>query len=187
MIYETLTEACHAWVESFDAIPMSAIEKINEYDIEHTGCDSIVEITPISVGDRCFINEGKWKDNYGTICKSNYRGEGNFLIDIDGENQKRIVSGDDIEIIDRDPFPIWGIMWAFPDQIDIEWATGEYLGPHLQEIADCGFRIYQSDDFGILLGIDGAGYNFYDAHWIPLYKARGLHWHKTDDTEKVTA
>lgn len=46
-------------------------------------------------------------------------------------------------------------------------------------MADCGFRIYESDDFGgYIFGIDGAGYDFYDAHWIPLYKARGLRWHK---------
>lgn len=28
------------------------------------------------------------------------------------------------------------------------------------------------------IGIDGAGYDFYEAHWIPLYEARGLHWHE---------
>lgn len=32
-------------------------------------------------------------------------------------------------------------------------------------------------------GIDGAGYNFYEAHWLPLYNARGLQWHDTE-TEK---
>ena len=28
------------------------------------------------------------------------------------------------------------------------------------------------------LGIDGAGYDFYDAHWVPLYRLRGFTWHK---------
>ncbi len=74
--------------------------------------------------------------------------------------------------------PVWGWMWTFGDGIDEEWATGEYLGPHIQEMADCGFRLYQSEDFRLIFGIDGAGYDFYEAHWIPLYRARGLKWHK---------
>ena len=31
--------------------------------------------------------------------------------------------------------------------------------------------------------IDGAGYDFYESHWIPLYKARGLQWHETETEE----
>lgn len=26
-----------------------------------------------------------------------------------------------------------------------------------------------------------ATYDFYEAHWIPLYKVRGLHWHKEEN------
>ena len=37
--------------------------------------------------------------------------------------------------------------------------------------------------FGYFFGIDGAGYSFYEEHWIPLYKARGLQWHKTEGEE----
>lgn len=44
-------------------------------------------------------------------------------------------------------------------------------------MSDCGFRIYKSEDYGYFFGIDGAGYSFYEEHWMPLYKARGLHWH----------
>ena len=47
-------------------------------------------------------------------------------------------------------------------------------------MADCGFRIYEQEDYGYIFGIDGAGYDFYEAHWIPLYKARGLKWHLTE-------
>ena len=31
--------------------------------------------------------------------------------------------------------------------------------------------------FGYIFGIDGAGYDFYEDHWIPLYKERGIQWH----------
>ena len=77
--------------------------------------------------------------------------------------------------------PAWGTVWTFGDDIDNEWLNGEYLGNHLLEMADCGFRIYEQEDLGYFFGIDGGGYNFFEEHWIPLYKARGLHWHKEDN------
>lgn len=68
--------------------------------------------------------------------------------------------------------PIWGWLWQFNDGFDSEWAK-----EHIHEISNCGFRIYKHENWGLFLGIDGAGYDFYEAHWIPLYKARGLKWH----------
>lgn len=49
-------------------------------------------------------------------------------------------------------------------------------------MSQCGFRIFKSFEFGYFFGIDGAGYDFYESHWLPLYEARGLMWHdpKTD-------
>ena len=76
---------------------------------------------------------------------------------------------------DPDPyyeFPAWGTMWAFDDICDIEWCQG-----HLEEMKECGFRIYESEDWEYVFGINGGGYDFYEAHWIPLYRARGLKWH----------
>ena len=32
-------------------------------------------------------------------------------------------------------------------------------------MADCGFRIYEQEDYGYIFGIDGAGYNFFDEHF----------------------
>ena len=72
--------------------------------------------------------------------------------------------------------PMWGTMWSFGDSIDDWW-----LEKNLDEMSQCGFRIFQSDTYGYFFGIDGAGYNFYEAHWIPLYKARGMQWHETED------
>ena len=51
----------------------------------------------------------------------------------------------------------------------------------MQIMANCGFRIYESEDYGYIFGIDGAGYDFYEAHWIPLYKAIGLKWHDNEE------
>jgi len=79
---------------------------------------------------------------------------------------------------DCDTLPIWGTMWAFGDNIDNDWIRGKFGQDGLQLMADCGFRIYESEDWGYIFGIDGCGYDFYEDHWIPLYKARGLRWHE---------
>ena len=71
-------------------------------------------------------------------------------------------------------YPMWSTMWQFNDCCDEQW-----LEDHVHDMAKLGFSIYLTD-YGYFFGIDGAGYNFYDAHWIPLYKLRGLHWHKED-------
>lgn len=47
----------------------------------------------------------------------------------------------------------------------------------IKKMSECGFRIYEHDEWGYFFGIDGCGYSFYDEHWIPLYKKRGLQWH----------
>ena len=72
--------------------------------------------------------------------------------------------------------PMWGTLWSFGDASDERWADES-----LDEIAACGFLVYETDDDEIFIGIDGAGYDFYEAHWIPLYKARGLEWHEEED------
>ena len=88
--------------------------------------------------------------------------------------QKLYKSGD--EIVEIAPsgkhkydtrFPIWSTMWSFNDFWDNVWLTEE---KNRKKMADCGFRIYKQEDYGYIFGIDGAGYDFYQAHWIPLYK-----------------
>lgn len=74
-------------------------------------------------------------------------------------------------------FPMWGTMWSFGDSADHWWLEEE---GNLQKMADCGFRIYEQKDYGYIFGIDGAGYDFYEAHWIPLYKACGFKWHSDE-------
>ena len=69
--------------------------------------------------------------------------------------------------------PMWGWMWTFDCRLDEGWARD-----NADILADCGFRTYEDQETGdIYIGIDGAGYDFYAEHWIPLYKARGLRWH----------
>lgn len=70
----------------------------------------------------------------------------------------------------------WGVMWTFEDPLDEDWAR-----QNIDTIRQCGFLVYDNELLGIVLGIDGGGYDFYESHWIPLYEARGLKWHKEQD------
>lgn len=124
MKFNTKYDACRQWVNSFNAIPSSVVDKLWEY----SGYDDFNEITPYTE--------------------------------------------EEIEEI-YDTFPMWGTMWSFGDIVD-EW----WLENNLEVMKECGFRIYESEDYGYVFGIDGAGYDFYEIHWIPLYNARGLRWHK---------
>ena len=46
-----------------------------------------------------------------------------------------------------------------------------------QEVADTGIYAIEIDG-ELILGIDGAGYDFYTNHWAKLYDALGYHWHE---------
>lgn len=78
-------------------------------------------------------------------------------------------------------FPMWGTLFNPKEKLDEDWIVN-----NLKKVKECGLRAFEYYPTGdIFLGVDGAGYNFYDNHWIPLYKARGLHWHEVE--EEVTA
>ena len=177
MIYDTLTEACRAWVNEFNFIPSSVIEKLAGANYE-----DIYEVTPPSKYDRVTVTCGKYRNQDGEIIKTNYRGENQSLILFDN-GKRHIVNNGDLNVVRDYQYPIWGTFFSFKESIDNDWISG-YFGNGLQALADCGFRVFESEDFGYVFGIDGAGYDFYEYHWIPLYKARGLHWHKKDDTKK---
>lgn len=98
------------------------------------------------------------------------------LMRLDPDGVREITPGRRDE--DARYLPMWSTMWSFGDSADDSWL--EKRGG-LELMAECGFRIYEQEDFGYLFGIDGAGYSFMDKHWIPLYKARGLRWHREEE------
>ena len=98
------------------------------------------------------------------------------LMRLDPDEVREITPGRRDE--DANYLPMWGTMWSFGDSADDYWLEEE---DGLELMAECGFRIYEQEDFGYLFGIDGAGYSFMDEHWIPLYKARGLRWHEKEE------
>lgn len=198
-----IKEATQKWVRGFNAIPQELIKKayFNEYYDE-----SFIEITPktyeCNVCGEQYTKKEAEEMEY--VCKCSmlsfedwlektkgYENYYEFKKDMqeNGFDRDEIIdeweeirdeyceyySNDLYEVEKYDVLPMWGTMWTFEKFIDKNWAR-----EHLESIASCGFRIYESDELGIILGIDGAGYDFYEAHWIPLYKCRGLRWHDTE-------
>lgn len=171
----SLLDAVHMWVDEFNAIPYAVVKKLVKLDI-----DSIHEITPPSKHDRIYITDGEHQGEEGEILRGSNDDDEVYVVELDGSREEVEISQDDFEVQHDGFLPMWGTMWTFGDSCD-DWWLEEKSG--LQAMADCGFRIYESDDFGYIFGIDGAGYDFYEAHWMPLYRARGLQWHDvaTDD------
>lgn len=160
----TISDAAHEWVGEMNAFPQDMIAKLMEFDI-----DSWREVTAKSVGKRVYVYEN---GAYGEITAYNEETE-EYTVELDNCDEVQ-VTNDDMELDNYDGLPMWGTLWQFGDGPD-DWWLEEEEGIRL--MSECGFRIYEHDEWGYFFGIDGAGYDFYEAHWIPLYKARGLRWH----------
>lgn len=168
----TLREAAELWVNrDMTAIPLSVVEKL----IKVSEYNDILEETPVSVGCRVWSDENR---DMGEVLKifekENEEGETEMfaVVCLDNEEDEIELPIEDLTREEEEGLPMWNTMWAFNDPCDQDWVED-----NLYTLAACGFRIYESEDFGYIFGIDGAGYDFYEDHWIPLYKARGLQWH----------
>lgn len=162
----TIREAAEMWVKEMNAYPYDMIEKLMHADM----CDW-QEVTVPRIGDRVYV----YDQDYGEIVKIKRNKDDEVIYSVKLDNGKTVRRKEgDIEV-DRDSLlPMWGTLWSFGDSADDYWL--EELGG-IQIMSECGFRIYESGEFGYFFGIDGAGYSFYEEHWVPLYKKRGLQWH----------
>lgn len=160
----TINDAAHEWVREFNAIQWDMINELMKHDI-----DSWHEVTTKSYGDRVYCYE---HNQSGEITAYDEETE-LYTVDLDnGEEVK--VEDSEMEVEYDSLLPMWGTLWSFGDSCDDWWLSDD---EGIRIMSNCGFRIYEHDEWGYFFGIDGAGYDFYEAHWIPLYKARGLHWH----------
>lgn len=188
----TFDEAVSKWVNEFNSIPQGMIEMLMRTDP-----DAWREITLPSRGYRVYVYElpervyvpgllGETPDGRpyeGTAHRGEitdcYDNE-TYRIRMD-DGEYIFVKSDDFDVEYDDTLPMWGVMWQFGDSCDEYWL--ECLDG-IRLMSECGFRIYEHDEWGYFFGIDGAGYSFKEAHWMPLYRARGLQWH---DKEAKTA
>jgi len=75
-------------------------------------------------------------------------------------------------------FPMWGYVFVPAYAFEASW-----FEDYADDVARCGFTVYETDEIGVYLGIQGAGYDFRQAHWLPLYDLRGLRWHDEEEKE----
>ena len=182
MLREGMTrrEATEIWVNGFNAFPTRMIAKLMEADF-----DDWCEVTRPAVGDRVYVQEtgsGEVVEIYRkALCK----------VKMDNGLTWRGHMGL-MEVEHDDGLPIWDTMWSFGDSCDEHWLEERERDSEggvtdgLTMMSQCGFRIFRSEEFGYFFGIDGAGYDFYESHWLPLYKARGLEWHDPKTDNEVT-
>lgn len=164
----TIEDATREWVNQFNAIPYGVCEKLLKLD-----CDGFTEVTVPTVGDRVYVYEPSPKgEYYGQIVKYDEENEV-YEVEYD-DNHIASLEQDEFEVERDDYLPMWGTLWTVSDSADEYWLS-DLDG--IRDLSECGFRVYEQDDFGYIFGIDGCGYSFFEAHWIPLYKKRGLQWH----------
>lgn len=161
----TIKDATELWVSRFDAVKQDMIARLMKYEP-----DTWREVTLPAVGDTAYIHA---TGDCGEIIEHDTE-SGDYRIKL-ADGVKIYAQAYDFEVLYDYALPMWGTMWSFDDSCDERWLA-EFGG--LELMSELGFRIYEHDDFGYYFGIDGAGYDFYEAHWIPLYRARGLEWHK---------
>lgn len=171
----TVREAAEEWVREFNSISRGMIEKLMQIDP-----GDWYEVTFPSEGDQVYVfapSEGG-KEHYGYIQSYDEESE-LYCIELD-DGKLLYAEEDDFEVVRDDCLPMWSTMWSMSDPCDNHWLENM---DGVRVMSDCGFRVYESEEFGFFWGIDGAGYSFMDEHFIPLYRARGLQWHDPD-TEK---
>lgn len=172
----TIKEATQYFIKDLNQIPQNVIEKLIQNDF-----DSLYELTYPTADEKIYSYEYNEELEViesmedGSVIVQNP----NYDEDTD-ETETIIISKDKYNFEHYDLLPMWGTMWTFKDSYD-----EEFVRENIKAVSDCGFRIYEHEDLGIILGIDGAGYDFYEAHWIPLYKAFGFRWHNDIAKEAI--
>ena len=81
------------------------------------------------------------------------------------------------ELMDQQREIMWSTLFEAKDNTIKDWI----LENSDKIISEAGFTIIDLSrenegeyETGVFLGVNGAGYDFYEAHWIPLYKIFGV-------------
>jgi len=163
----TKRDATVKWRSEMNAIQTDIILALHKADL-----DSWREVTAPTIGDQIYHYPD---EKSGEIVHVYETGERELDVDFDGKIET--VAIDDITVERDTMLPMWSTMWSFSDSADEHWIDDP---ANQMAMTDCGFRIYEHDDFGYFFGVDSNDI-FIDRVWLPLYEARGLQWHDRDE------
>ena len=152
----TKREAAEKWVSGFNAIPHSIFEALWTHAGGYEG-DGWNEVTKPCVGDRIgFTPEAVAAIFLGEV--TGIGGQGLYQITLDAHIEQLDYSGsvfyvpEDAIYVERDSqLPKCETMWSFGDSRDVDWLRES---GSLQRMSECGFRIYQHDEFGYFFGVN---------------------------------
>lgn len=153
-------KAAEAWVAQFTEVPGSVIEKMAKADETIDAFDSDTFRLVASPRIKC----------YG--CSATYEGKLSLAELLEALDRGQGVPcescrNDDLWDLGepKDAFPCgWGTLFA-PRRSDLQWFLD-----NKDAVAQLGFFVFESEDYGILLGPDAGGFDFYEAYWMPLYE-----------------
>ena len=115
--------------------------------------------------------------------------EGDAILDGDGDATNKLIfhhwecdscnRDDESEDVTHEELPHRGAVHGWPGaHCMCFWVTNSLIA---NKAAACGFLVYEPADFqGHILAIDGGGYDFHEAHWVPLYLALEFKWHEDE-------
>lgn len=81
----------------------------------------------------------------------------------------------DFENEEEPLYPMWNTLFEAKDQ-----TMSDILLEKVDDLHKIGIHLMQVDETYVMMFIMGAGYSFYDSHWIPLYRDV-LQWIKETD------
>ncbi len=174
----TVREAAEGWVREMFAIPRGMIRELMMAEP-----DKWREVTKPTAGNRVHVYEVPQEVNtleHSGEIRSYDEESGLYCIELD-DGKLVSAEAEDFEVVRDSLLPMCGTMWAFVDVADNLWLETE---GGILAMSECGFRIYESEQFGLIFGIDVTRYDFYEAHWIPLYRARGLRRHDAETEQE---
>lgn len=171
----TVKEAAERWVREMNCFTQDMVEKL------FGNWDQVTEVTAPSSGRRVYVFEipDGSEEHEGVIVGYDEESE-TYIVEMD-DSVRVNVEASSFDCENDGGLPMWGWLWQFGDGCD-DWWLSDCDG--IRKMSECGFRIYEHEEYGYFFGIDGAGYDFYEDHWIPLYRARGLEWHDPETETK---
>lgn len=172
----TIREATELWVQrDLIQIPRTVAQKLMDIG---EGADWR-NITPLMEGDHVYSSK---YDQRGEIVDIYYDDDiEEYVYDVELDTEGLMgFREEDITRLNNSDLPMWGTLWAFKESYECNKCGDTNT---LRKIAECGYSIYDSEDYGFVVGIDGCGYDFYEAHWMPLYNIMGFHWHDQEEVD----